>query len=83
MEQRKWTLAEKTAKKAKDKSIYKFIRWKHLITTGNQLTFYDYKAFIQQSPNYPRIGRVKYLAEHKISKDPSTLPLFLLHFNLS
>ena len=67
MEQRKWTLAEKTAKKAKDKSIYKFIRWKHLITTGNQLSFYDYKAFIQQSPNYPRIGRVKYLAEHKIS----------------
>ena len=67
MEQKKWTLAEKTSKKAKDKSIYKFIRWKHLITTGNQLSFYDYKAFIQQSPNYPRIGRVKYLAEHKIS----------------
>ena len=30
MEQRKWSSAEKTAKKAKDKSIYTFIRWKHL-----------------------------------------------------
>ena len=67
MEQRKWDLAEKNAKKAKDKSIYTFIRWKHLITTGNQLSFYDYKSFVQQNPNYPRIGRVKYLAEHKIS----------------
>ena len=67
MEQRKWSLAEKTAKKAKDKSIYTFIRWKHLITPGNQLSFYDYKGFIENNPNYPRIGRVKYLAEHKIS----------------
>ena len=38
MEQ-KVDLAEKTSKKAKDKSIYNFIRWRHLITTGNQLSF--------------------------------------------
>ena len=41
MEQRKWSSAEKTAKKAKDKSIYNFVRWKHLLTTGNQLAFYE------------------------------------------
>ncbi len=67
MEQRKWTSAEKTAKKAKDKSIYNFIRWKHLLTTGNQLPFYEYKRFIELNPKYPRINRIKYLAEHKMS----------------
>ena len=29
-------------KKAKDKSIYNFIQWRHLLTTGNQASFYDY-----------------------------------------
>ncbi len=67
MEQRKWTSAEKTAKKARDKSIYNFIRWKHLLTTGNQLAFYEYKRFIELNPKYPRINRIKYLAEHKMS----------------
>ena len=67
MEQRKWSSAEKTAKKASDKSIYNFIRWKHLLTTGNQLVFYEYKRFIELNPKYPRINRIKYLAEHKMS----------------
>ena len=67
MEQRKWSSAEKTAKKARDKSIYNFIRWKHLLTTGNQLAFYEYKKFIESNPKYPRINRIKYLGEHKIS----------------
>ena len=67
MEQRKWTSAEKTAKKARDKSIYNFIRWRHLLTTGNQLAFYEYKRFIELNPKYPRINRIKYLAEHKMS----------------
>ncbi len=67
MEQRKWTSAEKTAKKARDKSIYNFIRWRHLLTTGNQLAFYEYKRFIELHPKYPRINRIKYLGEHKLS----------------
>ena len=50
MEQRKWNSAEKTAKKAKDKSVYNFIRWKHLLTTGNLLPFYEYKRFIELKP---------------------------------
>ena len=64
---KKWSSAEKTAKKARDKSIYNFIRWKHLLTTGNQLPFYEYKRFIELNPKYPRINRIKYLAEHKMS----------------
>jgi len=77
MEQRKWTSAEKTAKKARDKSIYNFIRWKHLLTTGNQLPFYEYKRFVELNPKYPRINRIKYLGEHKMSvKDLS--PNFII-----
>ena len=66
MEKRKWLEAEKTAKKARDKSIYNFIRWNHLLTTGNNVTFSGYKLFIEKNPKYPRINRLKYLAEHKI-----------------
>ena len=67
MEQKKWSSAEKSAKKARDESIYNFIRWKHLLTTGNKLAFYEYKRFIESNPKYPRINRIKYLGEHKMS----------------
>ena len=67
MKQAKWPTALKTAKKARDKSIYNFIQWRHLLTRGNKASFYEYKAFIDSNENYPRIGRVKYLAEHKLS----------------
>ena len=69
MKQAKWPSALKTAKKAKDKSIYNFIQWRHLLTTGNKASYYDYKNFIDTNETYPRIGRIKYLAEHKLSTD--------------
>ena len=69
MEKSQWTTALKNSKKAKDKSIYNFIQWRHLLTTGNQATFYDYMAFIQNNKDYPRISRIKYLAEQKLSTD--------------
>ena len=69
MKKAKWPTALNTAKKAKDKSIYDFIQWRHLLTKGNQATYYDYKVFIDKNENYPRIGRIKYLAEHKLSTD--------------
>ena len=69
MKQAKWSTALKTAKKAKDKSIYNFIQWRHLLTKGNKASFYDYKTFIDSNEDYPRIGRVKYLAEHKLSTE--------------
>ena len=43
MEKRKWKSAEKIAKKAKNKSIYNFIQWRHLLTTGNTASFFEYK----------------------------------------
>jgi soluble lytic murein transglycosylase len=69
MEKSKWSTALSLSKKAKDKSIYNFIQWRHLLTTGNQASFYDYLAFIKRNNNYPRISRVRYLAEHKLSTD--------------
>ncbi len=69
MKKAKWPTALKTAKKAKDKSIYNFIQWRHLLTKGNQASYYEYKSFIDKNEDYPRIGRVKYLAEHKLSTD--------------
>ena len=69
IEKRQWTTALTLSKKAKDKSIYNFIQWRHLLTTGNQASFYDYLAFIKRNENYPRINRIRYLAEHKLSTE--------------
>ena len=42
------------------------INWIYLIKPNNAATFYDYLTFINNNPNYPRINRLKYLAEHKM-----------------
>jgi len=68
-EKGQWTKALLLSKKSKDKSIYNFVQWKHLLTTGNQASFYDYNSFIKNNENYPRINRIRYLAEHKLSTD--------------
>ena len=67
MEKGNWTKALKIAKKAKDKSIYKFIKWRYLLRVPNSAPFYDYNEFIINNENYARINRIKYLAEHKLS----------------
>ena len=67
MEKSNWKDAKKIAKKARAKSIYNFIQWRHLLTTGNKATFTEYKQFIEKFDDFPRLNRIKYLAEHKIS----------------
>jgi len=67
MEKSNWNDAKKIAKKARAKSIYNFIEWRHLLTVGNKATFTDYKQFIEKLNDYPRLDRIKYLAEHKMS----------------
>ena len=69
MKKSNWTAALKTANKAKDKSLYNFIQWRHLLKKGNQASYYEYKLFIDKNENYPRIGRIRYLSEHKLSTD--------------
>ena len=67
MEKGQWIQALSISKKTRDKSIYNFVKWRYLLTTGNKANFNDYDSFIRFNNNYPRIGRLRYLAEHKIS----------------
>ena len=67
MQKSQWSTALSISKKSKDRSIHNFIKWRHLLTTGNQASFYDYMSFIKNNEDYPRINRIKYLAEHKLS----------------
>ena len=64
---KKWQTAIKIAKKSKDKSVHKLINYLYLMQPSNAASFYDYKVFIDNNPNFPRISRLRYLAEHKIN----------------
>ena len=63
---KKWNSAIKSAEKVKDRDFRTLITWMYLKTTGNSATFNDYKKFIERNSDYPRINRIKYLAEQKI-----------------
>ena len=63
---KKWNSALKTAEKVKDKEFRNLINWMHLKTTRNGASFNEYKNFIEQNKDYPRMNRIKYLAEEKI-----------------
>ena len=63
---RKWNSALKSSEKVKNKEFRNLITWMYLKTSGNAATFNDYKNFIEQHGDYPRIGRIKYIAEQKI-----------------
>ena len=63
---KKWNSALKSATKVKDREFRNLITWMHLKTTRNGASFSDYKKFIEQNEDYPRINRIRYLAEEKI-----------------
>ncbi len=63
---RKWNSAIKQSSKIRDKEFKNLILWMYLKENGNQATFSDYQNFIKKNNNYPRINRLKYLAEQKI-----------------
>ena len=62
----KWSNAFSQTKKIKDKEFTKLVNWMYLKRTSNNATFNDYQRFINENDYYPRISRLKYLAEHKI-----------------
>ncbi len=66
IKQKKWNSALKSAAKVKDKEFRTLITWMYLKTTRNGASFGEYKKFIEQNEDYPRINRIKYLAEEKI-----------------
>ena len=67
VDKRKWKTAIKLSKKAKDKILFKLVHWLYLKESINSANFYDYLTFINNNPYYPRINRLRYLAEHKIN----------------
>ncbi len=74
--EKKWTSVFRLTKKVKDKDFKNLISWIYLKEKSNKATFSDYINFIDNNPNYPRINRLKYLAEHKInlnSNSPNTV----------
>ena len=81
MEKSNWKDAKKVAKKARAKSIYNFIEWRHLLTLGNKASFTEYKQFIENLDDFPRFDRIKYLAEHKISLNNQTPEEIINWFN--
>ena len=62
----KWVSAVKLSEKVSDKDFRNLIQWMYLKQRGNKATFNDYIDFIKRNQEYPRINRLKYLAEHKI-----------------
>ena len=81
IDKRKWETALKISKKAKDKSLYNLINYLYLIKVTNAASFYDYASFIKNNPNYPRINRLRYLAEHKINLKTNTPKAILKWFD--
>jgi len=77
----KWIAALQQTKKVKDTEFKSLVTWLYLKERGNQATFNDYKNFIADNPDYPRIGRLRYMAEHKIIMDNTTpkIIISLLH----
>ena len=67
IEKRKWESAIKMSKKAKDKSIYNFILWRYLLEKNNNANYSLYSEFLKKNKKYPRIGRIEYLSEKKLS----------------
>ncbi len=66
IKEKKWNSALKSASKVKDREFRTLITWMYLKTTKNGATFNEYKKFIEQNDDYPRIERIRYLAEEKI-----------------
>jgi soluble lytic murein transglycosylase len=72
----KWNSAIKVSNRVKDQEFKNLVNWLYLKTTGNSASFSDYQKFITQNPDYPRIGRLQYLAEHKMylrNNSPTTI----------
>ncbi len=76
IKEKKWTTAFRLSKRVKDKDFQNLIWWMYLKEKSNKATFTEYINFIDKNPYYPRINRLKYLAEHKInlkSNSPNTI----------
>ena len=81
IEKKKWQTAIKISKKARDISLYNLINYLYLVQSSNTASFYDYSRFISNNSDYPRVNRLRYLAEHKINFRTNTPKAILKWFN--
>jgi len=69
---KKWQTALKISTKSREKLLYNLINYLYLKKPSNEASFYDYNLFISSNKNFPRINRLRYLAEHKINLNINT-----------
>jgi len=81
IDKKKWQTALKLSKNARDKTLYNLVNWLYLLKPTNAASFYDYSSFISSNSNYPRIDRLRYLAEHKINLRTNSPNEILRWFN--
>ena len=79
IDKKKWQTALKLSKKSKDKLFKNLVTYLYLKKTPNAASFYDYTRFINNNPDFPRINRLRYLAEHKINLK-SNLPIAIMRW---
>ena len=81
IDKKKWQTALALSKKTSDKDLYNLVNYLYLKKQSNGASFNDYIAFINSNPNYPRINRLRYLAEHKINIKNNSPKSILNWFN--
>ena len=66
IKKKKWNTAIILATKVKDKEFKNLVKWLYLKKRSNQASFNEYAEFIKKNSDFPRVSRLRYLAEHKI-----------------
>ncbi len=67
IDKKKWQTALKLSQKSRNRLLDSMVNYLYLIRPSNGASFFDYLSFINSNPDYPRINRLRYLAEHKIN----------------
>jgi len=80
VDKKQWRLAMSDAQKIQDKTIYTLINWMYLIEPQSGASFNEYSIFIKNHKDWPRINRLKYLAEHKINFDNNSPSSIIEYF---
>ena len=79
--EKKWGSVFRLTKKVSDKDFRDLITWMYLKEKNNKASFNEYKIFIEKNPIYPRLNRLKYLAEHKINLNTTSPNSVINWFN--
>ena len=67
IENDRWKTAKKLVAKSRDETLSNLVSYLYLKRSSNIASFNDYSIFLNKNTNYPRVNRLRYLAEHKIN----------------